>query len=259
MHRFLWISAHPDPQSLTASLRRDAVKHLADGGHEVVESDLYAMGWDPVLSDADLGPVEPGPLVARQKAATLGGTLSEDIRIEQDKLRAADTVMLQFPLWWYGVPAIMKGWFDRVLTSGFAFWLRDPATGRVRKYGDGGLVGRRVLTVVAAGDRETALGARGISGHVEDVLWPVLHGTVHYTGMEPLRPHLIASSDRVDGTSYDAERARLVARLDGLDGESPIPFRTLASGEYDEQSRLRDEHSPDRTGLAIHRTTTSPT
>ena len=246
-------SAHPDPHSLTATLRTASLDHLRARSHEVTESDLYAMGWNPVLSDGDLGGRTEATLSSRQKAATLGKTLSADIRGEQDKLRAADTVVLQFPLWWYGMPAILKGWFDRVFTAGFAFWLKDPATGRVRKYGDGGLVGRRVLTVVAAGDRPESLGRRGMSGPLEDILWPLLHGTAHYAGMEPLHPRLVASSDRVDDTSFAEERRRLLDRLDGLDSEEAIPFRTLASGDYDELGRLRDHLAPGQAGLDVHR------
>lgn len=253
MHSILWVSAHPDSHSLTAALRAAAIDHLRTRGHQVIESDLHAMHWNPVLTDDDLGGRAEGPLAGRQKAASLAGTLSADIREEQDKLRAADTVVIQFPLWWYGMPAILKGWFDRVFTAGFAFWLKDPETGRVRKYGDGGLVGRRVLTVVAAGDRPESLGPRGMSGPLEDVLWPLLHGTIHYTGMAALRPHLVASSDRVDGPAFAEERRRLLARLDGLDSEEAIPYRTLASGDYDELGQLRHHLAPGEAGLDVHR------
>ncbi len=253
MHRILWVSAHPDPCSLTAALREAGISHLRAQGHEVLESDLYAMGWNPVLGDADLGGRTAGPLSGRQREAALTGTLSSDIREEQAKVCAADTVVLQFPLWWYGMPAILKGWFDRVFASGFAFGLKDPTTGRVRKYGDGGLVGRRVLTVVAAGDRLQSLGPRGMSGPLEDVLWPLLHGTVHYTGMEPMVPHLIPSSDRVDEATFDEERRRLHERLDSLGSETPIPFRTLASGDYDEVGELRAHLAPGEGGLDVHR------
>lgn len=253
MHRVLWVSAHPDPHSLTATLRTAALDHLRAQGHAVTESDLYALGWDPVLTDGDLGGRTERSLSERQKSATLGGSLSADIRREQDKVWAADTVVLQFPLWWYGMPAILKGWFDRVFTAGFAFGLKDPETGRVRKYGDGGLVGRRVLTVVAAGDRPESLGPRGMSGSLEDVLWPLLHGTVHYTGMDPLRPHLVASADRVDEAAFAEERRRLLERLDGLATEDAIRFRTLASGDYDEVGQLRQHLSAGSTGLGIHR------
>lgn len=255
MHRVLWVSAHPDPHSLTTSLRREGITHLRARGCDVVESDLYAMGWNPVLSDDDLGDRRESTLSGRQKSATLGGSLTGDIRTEQSKLRDADTLVLQFPLWWYGMPAILKGWFDRVFAAGFAFGVKDPATGRVRKYGDGGLVGRRVLPLVAAGDRPESLGPRGMSGSLEDVLWPLLHGTVHYTGMQALLPHLVASSDRIDDAVFAAERGRLLARLDGLEDEDPIAYRTLASGDYDEVGRLRDHLAVGQAGLGIHRRT----
>lgn len=254
MDHILWVSAHPDQHSLTAALRTAGVSHLREQGHEVTESDLYAMRWNPLLGDDELA-AGTSPLADRQKSAALEGTLGADVRAEQDKLRRADTVIIQFPLWWYGMPAVLKGWFDRVFASGFAFWLKDPVTGRVRKYGDGGLVGRRVLTVVTAGDRAQSLGPRGMSGSLEDVLWPLLHGTIHYTGMEPLRPHLVASSDRVDEHVYATERQRLLERLDGIDVATPIPFRTLASGDYDEVGELRDHLEPGRSGLGIHRRT----
>lgn len=251
MPRILWVSAHPDPGSLTANLRDHGIEHLRARGHEVLESDLYTMGWNPVLDTGDFTETEPGPLAARQKAAMLGGFLSADIRAEQAKIRAAEVVVLQFPLWWYGMPAILKGWFDRVFTAGFAFWLKDPVTGRVRKYGDGGLVGRRVLTIVAAGDRPESLGPRGMSGSLDDVLWPLLHGTVHYTGMEALQPHLIASSDRVDDATFAREALRLADRLDALPEETPTPFRPLA--DYDGLGQLHEHLAPGESGPAVHR------
>ncbi|MEK8171985.1 NAD(P)H-dependent oxidoreductase [Streptomyces sp. M19] len=71
------------------------------------------------------------------KRAYTDGTLSEDIRAEQDKLRWADTIVLQFPMWWFGVPAILKGWFDRVFVKGFAYGVKD-ADGRTLRYGRAG-------------------------------------------------------------------------------------------------------------------------
>src|SRR5690606_36136385 len=104
------------------------------------------------------------------------GTLSPDITAEQDKLRRADAIVLQFPLWWLGPPAILKGWLDRVLVNGFGFGVTDPGTGRVRRYGDGLLAGKRGLIVTTIGARETSFGPRGIHGRLEDVLFPLNHG-----------------------------------------------------------------------------------
>lgn len=252
----LWVLAHPDPCSLNGRLRDAALPRLRALGHDVVESDLYRMGFDPVLTTGDLTgePPPPGtPVSDWQRSGYREGRLTDDIRAEQAKLRRAELVVLQFPLWWYGVPAILKGWFDRVLVNGFAFGVRDPRTGRVRKYGDGGLVGRRGLAVVSAGDRAGALGPRGISGHVEDVLFPLLHGTFHYTGMAPLRPHLLTSVHHWPDGQLAREVDRLVARVDGAGTEEPIGYRTLAGGDYDEHHVLRPDVAPGLTGNEAHR------
>jgi NAD(P)H dehydrogenase (quinone) len=80
----LWIFAHPEPRSLNASLRDHGLRALVEDGHTVEVSDLYAMGWKPVV-DADDTPGEAGPDVGgRQERAFAEGSLSTDIRAEQD-------------------------------------------------------------------------------------------------------------------------------------------------------------------------------
>lgn len=253
--RIHWISALPGPNSLNARLRDEVLPRVRARGHDVVESDLYAMGWNPVVSPADaLDPVPAGqPTSEWQRSAHREGRLAPEIVAEQDKLQRAELVVFQFPLWWYGPPAILKGWFDRVLVSGFAFGLHDPVTGRVRKFGDGGLAGRRALAVVTAGDRPGALGPRGISGHIEDVLWPVLRGTLHYTGMAPLRPHLLASVHHWQPGRFEEEVDCLVSRVAGAAEEEPMGFRTLAGGDYGDDYALRAEVAPGVSGNAAHR------
>ena len=229
--RALWVSAHPDSHSLTGHLRTLGVHTLRSDGWQVTESDLYAMRWDPVLH------TEGGP----------------DVEAEQRKLLDADLVVLQFPLWWYGMPAIMKGWIDRVFEREFAYDVLDPVTGRARKYGDGGLVGRRALTVVTAGDRPGSLGPRGISGSIDDVLWPLLHGTLWYTGMSALRPHLITRARDVDAdTIADVEEA-LTGRLHGVVDQQPIPYLPLNERYYDHSIALHPHVSPAECGNDAHR------
>ncbi len=249
--RTLWVFAHPDDQSLNRRLFDAGVGHLRESGDRPAISDLYADRWNPVLTDDDFDGVYAPTLGDRQKRATQTGRLADDIRREQAKIATADRVIVQFPLWWYGMPAILKGWFDRVFSNGFAFGVLDEE-GRVRKYGDGGLAGTTFLAVVSAGDRASALGTRGVSGAMDEVLWPLLHGTAHYTGMRTLRPHLIASADRVDDVRLRTEQDRLRRRLDGLDDEAPIDYRTLRGGDYDEAHVLRPEIRPGVLGLGAH-------
>ena len=230
----LWVIAHPEPGSLNRHLYDVGVRSLRDRGWQVVESDLYAMSWDPVLREE-------------------GGA---DVEAEQRKLADADLVVLQFPLWWYGMPAIMKGWVDRVFERGFAYDVIDPATGRARKYGDGGLAGRRALTIVTAGDRPGSLGPRGISGDIEDVLWATLHGTLWYTGMSALRPHLITRARDVDSSTIGEIECALDDRLRGVAAEEPIPFLPLDERFYDHSIQLCGDVSSGVTGNAAHRFTT---
>ena len=133
----LIVHAHPEPKSLNGSLKDLAVSTLEEAGHEVRVSDLYAMDWKAVVDAADYGPHASSPLrVAVDSGRAFDtGTLTPDVRAEQEKLLWADTIVFQFPLWWYGMPAILKGWFDRVFVSGFAFG-KDPATGRRLRFGN---------------------------------------------------------------------------------------------------------------------------
>lgn len=118
------VYAHPEPQSLNGSLLKVTVDELEAQGHEVQVSDLYAMEWKAQVDRADFQQVPPG---ARLKVgwasgeATLAGRLTEDVKREQEKLVWADAVVLQFPLWWYGMPAILKGWVERGFSLLFAF------------------------------------------------------------------------------------------------------------------------------------------
>lgn len=253
-----WIYAHPQESSFNARLFRDGVEALSRD-HDVEISDLYAQGFDPVLAAPDLG--EPlgreGNVVDLMDEAYAAGQLPQDVTEEQRKLAAADLVVLQFPLWWYGPPAILKGWLDRVLTSGFAYGPSDPETGLPLRYGEGTLAGRRALVIVTAGEDDRSIGERGVSGDLDSLLFPLTHGTLWYTGIEPLDLHVVHDADGLDAAGIDLERERLVERLVGLGDESPSsPYRRLRDGDYHGTRALRADLLPGRTDLGIHRVPT---
>ncbi|MGC0415383.1 NAD(P)H dehydrogenase (quinone) [Embleya sp. AB8] len=159
--KVLVVTAHPDPLSLNAALARFAVEELRTAGHEVRVSDLYAMKWKAVV-DADDFPehVAAGrpDVLGTSQRATPAGRLAPEIAAEQEKLRWADAVILQFPMWWFGAPAILKGWFDRVFTAGFAYGPKVAPP-----YTEGPLGGRRALVSVTVGARETSFSDRARS------------------------------------------------------------------------------------------------
>jgi NAD(P)H dehydrogenase (quinone) len=258
-HTVLWVSAHPEPRSLNGSLRHAGTQHLLQAGHEVIESDLYSMGWNPVLSEDGLVP--PGDrfrITDDTRQAYVEHRLPDDIEHEQQKILAADVVVVQFPLWWYGMPAILKGWFDRVFLSGFAFG-KDPGTGRRLRFENGPFAGKRALVVTTLGDRPASIGPRGKSGELTELLFGLLHGTFAYTGMSALEPFAVPSADFTDPDSYQCQEQDLLRRLDGMFQEQAIPYRPQFQGDYTDQWELEPHICPGESGLSIHRTAAATT
>uniref|UniRef100_A0A673VI76 NAD(P)H dehydrogenase [quinone] 1 n=1 Tax=Suricata suricatta TaxID=37032 RepID=A0A673VI76_SURSU len=123
--RALIVLAHAEATSFNHAMKEAAVEALKGKGWQVTVSDLYAMNFNPVISRRDITGTlkDPGNFQypAESALAYKEGRLSPDIVAEQKKLEAADLVIFQFPLQWFGVPAILKGWFERVLIGGFAY------------------------------------------------------------------------------------------------------------------------------------------
>lgn len=251
--RIFWIYAQPEPTSLNAQLRDEGLAQARELGHEVIVSDLYAMKWKATVDGEDFGE-QAGPITTASRNAFVRGTLSGDIRAEQSKLDWADAVVIQFPMWWFGPPAILKGWFDRVLVKGYAYGVHDPhRPGRTLRYGDGNLAGKRGLVITTAGSPAAALGPRGINGPVDEVLFPLLHGTFWYTGMAALPPVVIPHADHVADEQYRAAVRLVRERVAAIDRTEPIPYRHQNGGDYDDDFVLRPHLVPDVTGLGVHR------
>ena len=251
----LWVLAHPEQRSLNAALHRDGVAALTEAGHQVEVSDLYAMKWNPVVDREDYESGAERLHVARaSKRAFDDGTLSPEVRAEQAKLDRADLLVLQFPLWWFGLPAILKGWIDRVFVRGYAYGIPDPGhPGHNLRYGTGGLAGKRALAVVTVGGAADGYGPRGLDGDLEQVLFPLLHGTFFYTGMAPLPPIAVHSADHLSTEDYADASAELRARLATVATDPPIPYRTQHGGDYDDKQVLHPHIAAGRTGLDVHR------
>jgi NAD(P)H dehydrogenase (quinone) len=227
----LIVHAHPEAHSFTAALASQARQTLEAQGHQVQTSDLYAMQWNPLASAADFTEREnPDYLVyaLEQRMAVKNSNLAADIQQELDKLLWADLLILNFPLYWFSVPAMLKGWIDRVLVSGVCY-------GGKRFYDQGGLSGKKALVCLTLGGREHMFGDGAIHGPLEDMLRPLLRGTLAYVGFEVLAPfvawHVPYISDEARG-----EFLRSYAeRLQHLEDEQPLVFPRLA--QFDEALR----------------------
>ncbi|MBK1611986.1 NAD(P)H dehydrogenase [Rubrivivax gelatinosus] len=255
--KVLIVYAHPEPRSLNGALKDFAVQRLERAGHEVQVSDLYAMRWKAALDAGDDRAHPPGARFdasANSKRAFDTGTQSADIEAEQAKLRWADALILQFPLWWFSMPAILKGWVDRVYACGFAYGVGEHSdTHWGDRYGEGLLAGKRAMLVVTTGGWASHYAPRGINGPIDDILFPIQHGILFYPGFEVLPPHVIYRSGRIDEAGFARASQALGERLDALWTSEPIAFRRQNFGDYRiPELELRPELAPGESGLGIH-------
>jgi NAD(P)H dehydrogenase (quinone) len=253
----LLVYAHPEPRSLNGAIRDFSVQRLEGAGHTVQVSDLYAMKWKATLDADDVLQRQPDARFdpsLDSKHAFLNGLQSEDIAREQQKLRWADALILQFPLWWFSMPAILKGWVERVYAYGFAYGVGEHSDLRWGdRYGEGTLAGKRAMLIVTAGGWESHYGARGINGPMNDILFPIHHGILYYPGFDVLPPFVVYRTGRTDEARFAGIRDTLGQRLDDLWKTTPIPFRPQNAGEYDIPAlTLRDDIAPGRSGFAAH-------
>ncbi|XP_019607941.2 ribosyldihydronicotinamide dehydrogenase [quinone] isoform X2 [Rhinolophus sinicus] len=123
--KVLIVYAHQEPRSFNGSLKKVAVDELREQGCTVIVSDLYAMDFEPRATRKDITGALSNPEFfsygVEAYEACKKGALTSDIIDEQKKVQEADLVIFQFPLYWFSMPAILKGWMDRVLCQGFAF------------------------------------------------------------------------------------------------------------------------------------------
>jgi NAD(P)H dehydrogenase (quinone) len=132
----LVVHCHPDPASFSTALYRAACDALRRGGHDLRQIDLYADGFDPVLS-------------FDERRAYLGDTevIEHHVQPHVDALRWAEHLVFVHPTWYYGPPAMLKGWLDRVWLPGIAFLPPARRGGMARP----ALRNIRRLTVVTTG------------------------------------------------------------------------------------------------------------
>lgn len=239
--KVLIVLAHPERSSFNGGLADVAVSRLRKAGHEVELDDLYGEGFDPVerashysrrVDDSYFAPL------TEQRAHYEQALLPADVQREIRRLEWADLVIFQFPLWWHSQPAILKGWFDRVLVYGGMY-------SGSRRYDRGHFRGKRAICSVTAGSPEQAFQPFGRAGNMVEWLWP-MHSSLYYVGYEVLAPQ-VSYGVQGGGIRYQDEqvfRDRLEAmkdvwanRLPGLANESVIPF--TGWDDWDEDGMLQ--------------------
>jgi NAD(P)H dehydrogenase (quinone) len=128
----LVVFSHPNPKSFNRAILDAYVTALKEEGQETRVRDLYALAFQPTLTANDL-------------IGAAASSVAEDVRVEQEHVAWANVITFIYPLWWAGMPAIAKGYVDRVFTEGFAY-----------AFGEGGLrkllATKRAVTITTLGD-----------------------------------------------------------------------------------------------------------
>lgn len=234
--KILIVHAHPEPRSFCSVLSRFAHDTLMEQGHEVMCSDLYGQGFNPVASAADFsqrGQSDYMLSALDQRLDADGETIAADIQAEIDKVRAADLVIFTFPIYWFSSPAILKGWFDRAFVSGLF-------CGGLRAYGRRGMVGKRALFAATIGGPEYLFGQDGLHGQLMCLFKHQLQGTLAFAGFDVLPPFIAHhvpyfTQDEREAVMHDWQTCLL-----NLGSATPLPMPGLI-GQLAQAPALADE------------------
>lgn len=227
----LIVHAHHEPQSFTTSMMNLAVEVFSDQGHAVVVSDLYAMKFNPVATADDFQQRANNDHLVyalEQRNGYQKGTLAPDIQAELDKLKWADLIIFSFPIYWFSMPAILKGWIDRVFISGYCY-------GGTRIYDRGGLKDKKAMLAFSLGGQDHMFGPGAVHGELDTLLRPIQRGVLGYVGLTVLPPFIAYHVPYISAQARQAFLDQYREHLLTLDQRPALTFPSL--NDYDETLR----------------------
>ena len=249
MPRTLVLLVHPEQRSFNGAWAEASARASAELGHEVLRSDLYRQGFDPAEGLAHYpgwsGVFDPLKAQDLRRPDEVPGDLADEIA----KLQAADRLIIHFPMWWFGPPAMLKGWCDRVLTHGLIHDVEN-------RFDTGRFSGLEVLFCVTTGADDIESGPAGKEGNWQMLLWPLAQ-TFRYIGArvkQPLAVHgvhgyhrgarAIALQERLSATL-----AEQTAVLASWSDRPAIPFNP--ESDFDRSGKLKSD-APSHTPFIRH-------
>ena len=229
------VHAHHEPKSFNGALTEAAVAALTDAGHEVRVSDLYAMDFDPVSDRRNFTTVGEADYLKQQveeSHASKNDGFAPDIEAELEKLDWCDVLIFQFPIWWFGLPAILKGWVDRVFAM-------ERIYGGGRWFDDGYFKGKRAMLSLTTGGGPGAFSENGIVGDIHAHLHPINYGIFRFVGFDVLPPFIAWGPARASDERRRANIEESVARVLSIPETEPIAYPSLT--DYDPKTlRLKN-------------------
>lgn len=233
------VLAHPESKSFNAHLAGISKGTLETAGYEVTLSDLYAMDFDPregphhYHSRQDLSAFH---VQTEQRHNADHQTLPSEVEAEIENLLNCDLLIVHFPLWWFGMPAILKGWMDRVFVYGRMYR-------SVVRYDKGICAGKKAVACVTTGASEDSCSYNGREGDTQLHLWPILF-PFRYLGFEVLESEVlhgvggVAFIEENEGglSTLDSYSNRWQKSLEAIQSRPSIPYNR--DEEFDESKRL---------------------
>ncbi len=221
--KVLLVYYHPEEKSFNHALFEAARQTLAEKNYELQISDLTAMDFNPV-SGRDAYLKVKDPVCFKQQIEELYATETDSfapfIAEEQNKILWCDLMILQFPLWWFGMPAVIKGWFDRCFAMG-KFYRHDQI------YEKGIKSGSRALLSITTGGPHEAYVRGGLNGDIHGVLRPIQRGCLEFVGFRVLEPNVVYSPAHISPEERQLELCRYAERLKCIEME-----KTISAGIY---------------------------
>ena len=217
-HESIRVYRHPEPRSFNAAMFDTACETFTAAGNNVRISDLHEMHFDPVSSRKNFTTVKD-PNYFKQQAEEIHANetkgFSKEIASEIEKIEWCDLMIWQFPLWSFGLPAVLKGWVDRVFAMGRTY-------GAGRFYQSGVFRGKRALLSLTTGGPEDAYRKGAFNGDIVGILRPIHRGILQFVGFDVLSPHVIYGPAHSTEEHRKRHLANFAARLNSIAHESPI-------------------------------------
>jgi len=214
----LIVLAHPERNSFNGALFDTACETFASNGHQMQTSDLYRMNFDPCSGASNFTSRKNADYLKLQIEeihATETGGFAAEIEQEMRKVEAADLILLQFPLWWFSLPAILKGWVDRVFAMGRTY-------GNGRFYEHGVFRGKRAMLSLTTGGPVEAYESGGFNGDMMSILRPIHRGILQFVGFDVLAPAIHYGPAHVEDVQRRQWLAEYANRLKKIDDESKL-------------------------------------
>jgi NAD(P)H dehydrogenase (quinone) len=186
--------AHPAASSLTRSVTSAVVEALQARGHSTEIADLAGEGFDPVFGPTD------------HAAYTAGEPAPEDVAREQQRIDRADHLILVYPVYWWSMPALLKGWIDRVFVSGWAFQ-ENAGSGLVKK------LGRLKVHLIALGGAESVTYAK--RGYRRAMQTQIEQGIFDFCGAPVVTSELLTTNHPDPASLPLAAADTIISRLGG--------------------------------------------